>query len=425
MPPQPAPKSTPTTAPTDAPGAAPGETPTSWLGVALGLSLGALAAYHFFKLPPVLPFLLQQYDYGLFAAGAFMSIYAAVGLATSVLLGSRLQRYGMPPFLLAAALFLILGSIITLSAPENIALMLVARGVEGLGFAVLAIAGPVLASASASHRHKTIAIAIIAAWIPLGQLIALAVAHPFAGSGDWRPIWWVGIGLTVIIIALAWRTGARHVPRRRGVTDGGPAPLRDFSRHKRLTLVLVAAIFTLWSTEMFAMLTWLPQYLVEDRGLGAQAAILVYGLPALLVLIFNLAGGYLLRAGVPLAPLLAFSLVLQAVVWFLLPHLDGALYGLAGLVVFGIGAGMTPTCLFAAPGVILGPANAGGSAFGIIMTGRSTGVLLGPILLPPILLALGAWGAVGPIFGGISLAAALAALGLGVMLARGGRATLS
>ena len=59
------------------------------------------------------------------------------------------------------------------------------------------------------------------------------------------------------------------------------------------------------------------------------------------------------------------------------------------------------------------------------MTGRSTGVLLGPILLPPILLALGAWSAVGPIFGSICLAAAIAALGLGVMLARGGRATLS
>lgn len=408
--------------------AAPGDKPTSWFGVALGLGLGALAAYHMFKLPPVLPFLLQQYDYGLFVAGTFMSIYAAIGLAASALLGSRLQRYGMPPFLLAAALLFILGSVLTLSAPGSIALMLVARGLEGLGFAVLAIAAPVLAIASASHHHKTIAVAIIATWIPLGQLIALAVAHIFTGSAGqhatetiaWRPIWWIGIGLTIFIAALAWRASTHHVPRRRNADSGGPAPLSDFSRHKRLTLILAAAIFTLWSTEMFAMLTWLPQYLVEDRGLGAQAAILVYGLPALLVLIFNLVGGYLLRAGVPLAPLLAFSLMLQAVVWFLLPNLDSALLGLIGLVVFGIGGGITPTCLFAAPNVILGPANAGGSAFGIIMTGRSTGVLLGPILLPPVLLAFGAWQSVGPVFGGISLAAALAALGLGVMLARRG-----
>ncbi|MFP6689714.1 MAG: MFS transporter, partial [Alphaproteobacteria bacterium] len=118
------------------PGALAPEPPTSWFGVALGLGLGALAAYHLFKLPPVLPILLQKYDYGLLAAGSFMSIYAAIGLAASALLGTRLQRYGMPPFLLAAALLFITGSVITLAAPAAVAPMLVARGLEGLGFAI-------------------------------------------------------------------------------------------------------------------------------------------------------------------------------------------------------------------------------------------------------------------------------------------------
>ncbi|MBT3172649.1 MAG: hypothetical protein HN333_14605, partial [Rhodospirillaceae bacterium] len=118
--------------------------------------------------------------------------------------------------------------------------------------------------------------------------------------------------------------------------------------------------------------------------------------------------------------LLAFSLLLQAAVWFLLPSFDDMAFGLAGLVVFGIAAGISPTCLFAAPALILGPSNAGGSAFGVIMTGRSTGVLLGPILLPPVLLAMGAWRDIGPIFGGVSLAATLVTLGLIAVLTRRG-----
>ena len=85
-----------------------------------------------------------------------------------------------------------------------------------------------------------------------------------------------------------------------------------------------------------------------------------------------------------------------------------------------IAAGISPTCLFAAPALILGPSNAGGSAFGVIMTGRSTGVLLGPILLPPVLLAMGAWRDIGPIFGGVSLAATLVTLGLIAVLTRRG-----
>ena len=59
-----------------------------------------------------------------------------------------------------------------------------------------------------------------------------------------------------------------------------------------------------------------------------------------------------------------------------------------------------------------------GSAFGIVMTGRNVGVLVGPILLPPVLLAMGAGQGIGPVCGSITLAAALAAMVLGVMLAR-------
>ena len=101
-----------------------------------------------------------------------------------------------------------------------------------------------------------------------------------------------------------------------------------------------------------------------------------------------------------------------------LPRLDGVETGLAGLIVFGIAAGLSATCLFAAPALILGATNACGSAFGIVMTGRNLGVLVGPILLPPVLIAMNGWHGVGPVFGAISLAAAGAALKLGSMLKR-------
>jgi len=326
----------------------------------------------------------------------------------------------MPRYLLVAAVLLIAGSAITLVAPAVIPAMFAARGLEGLGFAILAVCAPVLATASAADRHKTIAIALFAAWIPAGQLIAMGVAHPFIEQAEWRPIWWVGIAFTVIVIALGWRAAGRHAPRRSASQEGGPAPLRDFPRADRWALVLVAATFMLWSTEIFAMLTWMPQFLVEARNFAPHATILAYAVPSILVFVFSIAGGFVLRAGVPLAPMLAVTLVFQGAVWLALPHLTGVASGLAGLIVFGTAAGLSATCLFAAPALILGAANAGGSAFGIVMTGRNLGVLLGPILLPPVLITLGGWQGVGPVFGGISLAAAVGALVLGYMLKRRG-----
>lgn len=390
-------------------------TQTNWARVLLGVGLGALAAYHQFKLPPVQPLLLDLYGYDRMVAGGFMSIYAAVGLLVSAALGVGLQKRGMRPFVAAAAGLFVLGSVITLSAPQWGLLVLLARGLEGFAFAVMAVAAPVIAMGNAAPRHMAFAMAIFATWIPAGQLIAIGLARPIVEAEMWRPLWWIGIAATAVVTGAAWRAlGAPSAKR----AESQPVRLATATPLQRRALLVTAAVFTLWSTEIFVMLTWLPQYLVEARGLDAAGAVLPYGIPVLLILIFNLVGGPLLRWGLPLAPLLATGLALQGVVWLLLPHLGSTAAGVAALIVFGIGGGITPTCLFAAPAAILGHRNAGGAAFGIIMTGRNVGVLIGPILLPPVLLATGGWNAIGPVFGGIALVAALGALGLHAMLQR-------
>lgn len=396
--------------------AGPSETAhTNWARVFLGLGLGALAAYHQFKLPPVQPMLLEVYGYDRMVAGGFMSIYAAVGLLVSAALGVGLQKRGMRPFVAAAAALFVIGSVITLAAPQWGLLVLLARGLEGLGFAIMAVAAPVIVIGNAAPRHMPIATAIFAAWIPVGQLIAIGLARPIVEAEMWRPLWWIGISATAVITAAAWHAlggPSAKTPARQPIQPSTATSLQ------RRALFVTAAVFTLWSTEIFVMLTWLPQYLVEARGLDTAGAVLPYGIPVLLIMIFNLVGGPLLRWGLPLGPLMAAGLALQGVVWLLLPYLGSTAAGIGALIAFGIGAGITPTCLFAAPATILGQRNAGGAAFGIIMTGRNVGVLIGPILLPPVLLATGGWNAIGPVFGGIALLAALGAMGLHVMLER-------
>ena len=76
------------------------------------------------------------------------------------------------------------------------------------------------------------------------------------------------------------------------------------------------------------------------------------------------------------------------------------------------------SCLFAAPNAISGHGSGGSTAFGLIMTGRNLGVFAGPILVPIALALVGSWSLVGPIFGGIALAAALSAVFLGFLLRR-------
>ena len=70
------------------------------------------------------------------------------------------------------------------------------------------------------------------------------------------------------------------------------------------------------------------------------------------------------------------------------------------------------------PSVIFGPGGAAVRAFGVIMTGRNLGVLVGPVLLAQAFTLSGGWGISAPIFGTVTTLAA--ALGLWLALWLGG-----
>jgi nitrate/nitrite transporter NarK len=86
-----------------------------------------------------------------------------------------------------------------------------------------------------------------------------------------------------------------------------------------------------------------------------------------------------LGKGLPLLRTLIIALTSQVLVWILAPFAEGW-FGVVLLVVYGIGAGVGPTCLFQVPHRIVGGAARAG-AFGIVMAARNIGVFFGPLIL--------------------------------------------
>ena len=404
---------------------------SNWTGVAFGLTLASFAAYQQFKLPPALPVLLDTYHYDRTLAGAFMSVYAVAGLLLSMAFGRLLAHRGPLAPTLGALGLSVLGNLLILWLPENGWLVLLGRGLEGIGFAFMAICGHLLASANASVRNQPLVIGLMAAWIPIGQLAAMLLAPvAFAGMG-WQLLWVVAIlgscGLA------AWALGLRHSPalvplgaRRDGRdSESETAPERapdikasgatsgeiaGATRHK---LIVTAGIFMLWSGQYFAYMTWLPQYLVEVYGLSVSMAVFGNMVPVAVLIPTTVATGWVLRAGVPIGPLLACGLATQAAIWWLVPVTGGGLAGALSLTAYGLASGVCPACLFAMPGVIVGRGRAAAPALGILMTGRNLGVLAGPMLLGQAFKLTGAWDLAAPIFGTVTTLA----LGLGIYLA--------
>lgn len=399
---------------------------SNWIGIVFGLTLASFAAYQQFKLPPVLPVLLESYHYDRTLAGAFMSVYAVAGLLLSMAFGRLLVHRGPLAPILGALGLSILGSLLVLWLPENGWLVLFGRGLEGIGFAFMAICGHLLASANASVRNQPLVIGLMAAWIPIGQLAAMLLAPvAFSGLGagmGWQLLWVVAI-LGACGLA-AWTFGLRHSPAlvlpgaRSGASGGAKIETSgetsgEISAATRLKLIVVAGIFMLWSGQYFAYMTWLPQYLVEVYGLSVSMAAFGNMVPVAVLIATTVAVGMVLRAGVPVGTLLACGLATQAAIWWLVPVTGGGLAGALSLIAYGLAAGICPTCLFAMPGVIVGRGRAVAPALGIIMTGRNLGVLIGPMLLGQAFKMSGAWDLAAPIFGTVTTLA----FGLGIFLA--------
>jgi len=384
---------------------------TSWPGIAFGLSLLVLAAYQQLKLPPTLPVLLDLYGYNRILAGGFMSIYAVCGLLLSVRLGTLMQRHGAARFLQAAFLLFVLAAILMMLWPESGLLFLLGRTAEGIAFAVLAIAGPAICNANAGKQGLSVSAAVIATWIPLGGLAANIVAAAGGDQFGWRLLWWVGIAATAVMALWSYRVTGRRKIRLGGHATAVAAPAPDTEGLWR-AMTLSAALFMLWSLQMFAYLTWLPDYLVQAHGVSPRHAVLLYMMPVGIVALFNLVAAPLLRAGIPVASLLATMAGIQATIWFLLPALSGPAAGILALVVYAMAAGITPTCLFALPATIFGVEHAGARAFGVLMTGRNMGVLAGPVLIGTIVDRTGGWSLASPVLGCAGIVLTLGAVAL-------------
>jgi MFS family permease len=390
------------------PGRAAARESTNWSRVAFGVALGAYAAYQQFKLPPILPDFLARYPHSPLVAAGFMSVYALVGLGASAAIGRKLDRH-MGSGVAALIALTVIGITLGLAVPQSGPLMLLSRGLEGLGFAVAAIAGPAIAAAAAKPHDLPMVTGLIAAWIPLGQIAAALAA---LALGDWRELWWIGLLMGLPLGLWAWtqlRDGRNAKAAARAV------PLHP-DRLQRRQLILAGTIFLLWSGQYFAFMTWLTQYLTSVLTLGRAASVLAYLVPVVVLLGFNVLTGWALRHGLKLIPAMIAALISQALVWLAQPWLTGTA-GIVGLVVYGIGAGVTPTCLFQLPHAIARGA-AGASFFGILMTGRNIGVFLGPLLLAFLIgtehyaLHLG-WTAAAQAIACMTLASACVALVLG------------
>jgi MFS family permease len=264
--------------------------------VAITLLAGVLAAAHVGKLPPALPSIRAEIGLDIVTAGWLASMFGATGSLIAMFLGAAADRIDHWR-LAVGGLALMAISGVAGSLAFTGAQLTLSRLFEGIGFLGVVVAAPSIIAQASSGRARNAFLGIWAGYLPGGVSIMILAAPFVLQAAGWRVLW-VVLALPTLLTATAMYAFGQRASR----DDTGPPPETTL-RHNiggaisRPGPWLLAGCFALYGAQLYAIIIWMPTFMIEERGIGAAAA---SGLTGVLIVAngtSSVLGSYLLRQG--------------------------------------------------------------------------------------------------------------------------------
>jgi MFS family permease len=358
--------------------------------VFLALIAGLIAAAHVGKLPPSLPSIRAELGLDLVTAGWLASIFSATGMTIAIFLGAAADRINHWRLAIGGlALMAISGfcGSLVFDAPQLIA----SRFFEGIGFLAVVVAAPSIIADAATGRERRMALGLWPGYMPGGVSIMILAAPLILHAGGWRLLWIVVAALAAAGAAVMLQSGWNS--RGDWVAAKGAAfwsNIRVVS--SRRGPWLLAGCFALYGAQLYAIMTWMPTFMIEERGTDAGAAAALTALVVAVNGLCNVLGGWLLHRGARPWAMIAVSGGVMAICAFgafsiLFP--DIARYGFS-IALCGAG-GVVASAVFAiAPLFASSPAQTG-TVNGILVQASNLAQFAGPTALATGVSKSGRW----------------------------------
>ena len=364
---------------------------TRWDIVAAAVIAGVVAGLQVGKAPAALPAIRADLGLDLVTAGWVTSLYYAVGAILGVVIGMMADRLGPRRLALVGLALLGVGSLFG-GLISSGGLLLASRFVEGVGFVGITVAAPKIIAVAARPGDRGLALGIWGIYMPLGMAIAMVVTPLLLQGLGWRGLWLANAAaIAVFAVALTWSLRPRRWPARfdaGGGFDWGGA---------RATLGrpgpwLFGGCFVLYTLQWFAIMAWLPTFLIETQGRSAASAALYAALVVFMNVFGNLAAAWLMHRGAArwLLILVAY-LVMGVTAAGIFAEFVGPQWKIPLALIFSGVGGLLPASVLAGA-----PAHAPGRsqvamASGFVVQGAACGSLLGPPALAAMVGVFGGW----------------------------------
>lgn len=368
-----------------------GSTPapaTQWPAIVNVLFAGIAVALHVGKATIALPELQREFGRSLESLSWIISAFPFIGVFGGIAAGQLVRRWG-DRRLLGLGLMIVSVASFAGATQHDFTGLIVTRVIEGIGFVIVVVAAPTVLTRVVAPQQRNLVFSIWSTFMPAGIAISLFFGPHFA---DWQQSWVAGGILTLLAALLLPLTTPRMVTTAAAATT---VKLRQAlaSILRARQPLLLALIFTTYNLQFFAVMAFLPIFLMQRIGLTLAAAGGVSAAVIAVNILGNLFAGVLLSRGLRARTLLAIASMLMGLAGasvFLSITPNAMLVPLC-LLFSGIGGMLPATILAATPAAAPEPTLIPLS-LGLVMQGIYLGQVFGPIVLSS-LVAYAGWSA--------------------------------
>ncbi len=353
--------------------------------------LGSLAGtLNLYKVPSLLPLLIQTFQVDRGTAGLLMSVFAAAGIFLSIPGGLILDQLRGRTTGTVAIGFVVAGSALG-AFSSHIGLMLFSRLIEGIGLTLISITAPMVIAFRFGRKKRAMALGVFSASFPLASMIVFVAAPLLASQWGWRSVWFFG-ALYALLAGILYYFFITPAPKHLEATLPGKenAVLQARKTLKNPDIWFTGLLFSCFSAQYSAFLTWTPTFLHSARGASlAVASLFMSILPVVSIITAPLAGwalGKILHRRLTCA--IAMTLLALLVPWTSVVPLQ---YMTALMVVLGIINSTMPPLIMSLVADLAQRGKAGSIPQALVNMGQSAGMLIGPTLFGFIIDRFGGW----------------------------------
>ncbi len=368
----------------------------NYIAVSVILTLvGTAIALCQFKIPSIMPAIMERFQMDLGAASMLMSVFTLAGIFLSLPTGFLARRFGCKNMMMLSVAVMMLGTLLGLFATSG-NMLVVSRAIEGVALVFCSVSAPLVLRKYVAPDRIGFASGVWSLWFSLGSFFGGVLTPLFYEQIGFKGTWvaFAGIVLAMGLLLFFYlkpASGRFFEKVDAAVAAGADARAEEPAEGSKPALsslltrnvVLILLGFLSFNIVLISFLSFSPTFL-QGEGMSPALAGFASTLPMLIAIVSSPLFGVLADKTKRYKLLMVLSMVVLGPCGFVLLTNSGPMLWAAACVLGIIGLGAPPMYLILYPSVVrdkrLMPV-----AMGLLVMTQSLGQFLGTLAMPAVL----------------------------------------